>query len=231
MSVVERIVAEAREAKRRKDAAVAAVLALPVDHQREVLAELIQHVEAQEAAKPATNGPDESAPKNGASNQAGHPNWKSGTYTERADAFVLAHPEGVKTRDVAEAIGQDVSGVDGTLRILLKKGRVRRDGRLWLPPLPTPHGSNGAAGTNGSASRPRRVTIREKIEQVYQVNRNTPIGASALFDALKLIDTAINRSSVDGEINRMKAADLLVQVGTGPHGGGLYKLKEVVTPK
>lgn len=206
MSLADRIVQQARESKQRKDAALAAVLALPLEQRREVLAELITRAEAEETTS--------TAPKVVAG-QAGTP-WESGSFTDKAEAFVLAHPKGVSTRQVSGAIGQDVSSVDGSLRNASKRGRISRQGRLWAP---VPFEEGGLPATD-------KLTIRDKINQVFGSNGNAPLGAAALTSAIHALYPDINRSSVDGEMNRMRNANLLLQVGVGPNGGGIYKLTE-----
>lgn len=236
VGVVERILEQAREAKRRKAEVYQAIVSLPVDAQREVvaaalnvlpvsaqrelLAELITKIEAAESSAPviaAANGGAASTSPAAVSSTAKQ------SFTDKAEAFVLARPAGVKTRDVADGIGQDVSSVDGSLRAAMKRGRITRRGRLWLP---LPQKANGAS----KHEAPGRTTIRDLISRVFASNGNTPLGAAALYEALKRLQTDINRSSVDGEMNRMRKENLLVQVGVGPNGGGLYQLaKEAST--
>lgn len=200
MSVIERIVEQARKAKERKAAVLSAFRSLEASERREVLADLIleAEAEAQPTAEraPSTNG------------QPG----QSGSFTDRAEAFVLAHPDGVTTRQVADAIGQDVSSVDGSLRNAMKRGRITRTGRLWVPVA------------SAETAKTPKTTIRSLIERVFAEGDNKPLGAAALFEALKRFQPDINRSSVDGEMNRMRKDNLLIQVGVGPNGGGIYKL-------
>ncbi len=227
MSVVERLVQEAREKQRRaerKEAARKAVLALAADDRRELVAEMILLIEEEErrAGVPAataltTNG----ASGNGANGHAVvTPFEKPQSFTDKAEAFVLARPQGAKTREVADGIGQDVSSVDGSLRLAMKRGRIARVGKLWVP-VSSLKKTNGA-----SAPQQTRTTIRDLINQVFASNGNTPIGAAALYEALRALKPDINRSSVDGEMNRMRKDNLLVQVGVGPNAGGLYKLNK-----
>jgi hypothetical protein len=217
VSVIDRIVEQARESKRRKENIIAAVAALSPEERREVLAELILQAEADEAK---TSSTPEKRPR--ARRRVAGPET---TYTEKAEAYVLANPQGVKTVDVSKAIGQDASSVDGTLRNLMKRGRITRQGRLWVP---VPTKTNNVAA---QPPRPERMTIRDRITQVFKDNGNKPLGAAELFEALKRVEPEINRSSVDGEMNRMRKDNLLVQAGTGPHGGGLYNLKTEATTR
>ncbi len=220
MSVVERLVQEAREKQRRaerKEAARKAVLELSADDRRELVAELILLVEDEERQ------PRPEAPQVTSVPAVPIATAPTKSFTDRAEEFVLAHPDGVKTREVADGIGQDVSSVDGSLRLVMKRGTITRKGRLWLPITKK---ANGAA----KHEVPGRITIRDLINRVFASNGNTPLGAAALYEALKRLQPDINRSSVDGEMNRMRKENLLVQVGVGPNGGGLYQLaKEAST--
>lgn len=59
------------------------------------------------------------------------------SFVDKAEKFVLAHPEGVRTHEVAEAIDQTASAAFGTLMLLERNERVsctgRRNKRLWTP--------------------------------------------------------------------------------------------------
>jgi hypothetical protein len=225
---VERIVQQEREAKLRKEAALRVVLALPPSERRQVLAELILHEEAEgDDAPPKQRAVPASPPAPAAAVPGAE--GRRGTFTDMAAAYVLAHPEGVKTAEVGKAIGQDVSSVDGSLRQGLRRGTIARKGRLWVPAV-----TNGASRANGVAKqpeKPRKKTIRDLIEQVFASNGNKPLGVAALYDALTSLKADINRSSVDGEMNRMRLSNLLKQTGTGPNGGGLYKLATEATTR
>ena len=209
MGAVDRILQLERDRKKREEerqkrqsAAFSVVMALPDEDRDSVLAQLIDAVEKAAKAVPGTKPKAVPTAKvNGAS------------YVDMAEAFVQAHPEGTKTRQVGDGIGQDVSSVDGSLRQALKRGTIERRGRLWYPK---------AKGTAAKAG-PRKKTIRDLIYEVYAIEKKD-LGALGLYEALMKLKPDINRASVDGEINRMKAAKLLVQVGTGPNNGGLYAL-------
>ena len=61
------------------------------------------------------------------------------SFIQKAEEYVRQHPEGVRTRAVAEEIGQGLLITDSTLRMLLSYGRIRREKRemeeVWLPPM------------------------------------------------------------------------------------------------
>jgi len=215
MSAVDLILQQEREReqqeaerKKREDAAFSVVMALPAPERAAVLARLIKAFES--AAAAASAKPPEAKAK-------AEPKTNTQSFVDLAEAFVLAHPEGVKTRQVADGIGQDVSSVDGTLRLVVKRGSIERRGRLWFPKRK----SNGVA----AKAKPKKKTIRDLICEVYASEKRN-LGALEMYEGLKRIKPDINRASVDGEINRMKnnKPPLLVQVGNGPHGGGLYAL-------
>lgn len=140
------------------------------------------------------------------------------SYVDKAEAFVLSHPNGVRTREVAEGIGQDVSAVDGSLRIALnKRGTIERRGRFWFP----------KGKETAPPPKPEKKTIRDLICEAFAAE-GRPLSAAELYEAIQRIKPDINKSSLDGEINRMKYhhPPLLTTADTGPHGGGIYKLTD-----
>ena len=148
------------------------------------------------------------------------------TYVEKAAAFVRQNPEGVRTRDVAHAVGQDTSNVDGSLRMAKKRGLIERRGRMWFPagqaaPKAAPVAPKPVATPISMFAR--KPMIRDLITEVFRANENAPLGASDIYHAILPMKPDINRASVDGEINRMKVATLLVKAGVGPRGH-LYAL-------
>jgi hypothetical protein len=223
VSVLDRVQHETAQKKQRDHAvntAAALIIALPREQRAGALSEMIAKIDLAEAEEAAASKPTNEPPKV-ASNGA-PPVEKVETdgrsFVEKAEEYIRAHPEGVRTRDVAKAIGQDVSNVDGTLRILLKRGDIVRDqkNRKWYP---------ANAPAQKPETKPEKMTIRELIYAVFAVEK-APLGAAALYKGIQKIKPEINRSSVDGEINRMKKEHppLIVAVGTAPHGGSLYNL-------
>lgn len=215
MDILERLT-QSREKKRRHEGFVEAVVkvlaGVPADERLDVLTDAIDFIakldghdvviEAEAPPQPVAKAPP----------VAQRP------YRDVALDYIRAHPEGVRTRDVAKATGQDTSNVDGTLRTLLSKGLISRDKkrRLWfpVPSAPKPH------------AKTERVTIREIINKVFAAEGG-PLAANTIFKAAQKLKPEINRSSVDGEIMRMKAARLLNPVGRAPHGGSLYALSVI----
>ncbi len=178
---------------------------------------MIAKIDLAEAEEAGASKPANEPPKV-ESNGAAKVETDGRSFVEKAEEYIRAHPEGVRTRDVAKAIGQDVSNVDGTLRILLKRGDIVRDqqNRKWYP-------ASAPLQKAETKPEPEKMTIRELIYAVFAVEK-APLGAAALYKGIQKMKPDINRSSVDGEINRMKKDKLLVAVGTAPHGGSLYNL-------
>jgi hypothetical protein len=76
------------------------------------------------------------------------------------------------------------------------------------------------------APKKRTQTLRDLIYEVYAMEKG-PLTAAAIFRGCQKLRPDVNRSSVDGEINRMRHVAkpaLLVQVGTGENGGGVYNV-------
>lgn len=207
MSLVNQIVQQAREKKARREAAIAAVMGLPLDERRDVLADLIMLAEAEE--QPVTAPKPQEPPTSASAGQ------KRRTYVDRAEALILASPNGLTTTEIARAIGQAPTNADGTLRQLLKRGTVeRRDGK-WYPV------SVSSAPVVGA--KPKAKTLRGLITEVL-TTANTPLGATDIFNGLVRLKPDAKRPSVDAELVRMRHDKLLVQKGVGANNGGLFVL-------
>lgn len=218
VSVLDRI-QQVHEKKKRHENAVSnvakIVMALPSEERAAVMADIIALIDQTEAAE------QDGLPRP-AVGTVGVPTIavaedKPRLYVDLAFDFIKAHPEGVRTRDVAKAIGQDVSNVDGTLRTLLKRRLVERTNRKWYPAKSAP---------SQAESKPEKLTIRDMIYKVYSTEKG-PLAASGIYKGCQKIKPDINRSSVDGEIMRMKAVRLLSAVGRAPNGGSLYALSNL----
>jgi len=197
VSVLEKLVREAQERKSRQATVLAAFRALPSPDRQEVLVQLISEFEAG-ASTPSTATDSAPAVETG------------GTFAAKAEAFVLAHPEGVSTSAVAQAIGQKPPSTDGTLRSVWKSRRTieRRDGK-WLP------------AANGPAQR--RKTHREIIAQVLGAF-GPPMGAGEIVAGVQKLDPTRKRESLDAELHRMRTDGLIVAQGVG-NRGALYVLE------
>lgn len=217
MSVLEDIARRQQEKVQRIDAAFAIVMALAPDERDAVMLRLVTALEA--GAAPGTpvepNAPAVVAVVSATPvSEPPRAEWTEGTFTERATAYIQAHPEGVKTADVAKAIGQDTKNVDGTLRILVTRGLIeRRDGKWW------PKAQKPAKTTEPT----KKVTIRDVITQVLTENGNAPMTSAAIYGGCAAINAKLGRPSVEGEINRMKKDELLVSAGSNGRAG-LYAL-------
>lgn len=207
MNIIDRIAKQQREKTNRQETAYAMVRDLPVDDRWAVLMRLI---EAEQKAASASEPSRKEGPRAREVSDA--------TYVEKAVMYVRSHPEGVRTKDVSHAIGQDPPNADGTLRQALKHGSIERRDRKWFPALrPT-----------SVTDAPREKTIREVLTEVF-TGRKEPLGASDIYHAAIKIMPKINHASVYGEINRMKTAGLLATAGRGPRGD-LYALATGVQP-
>jgi hypothetical protein len=205
VSVVDRIIQNAKERKARRDTAIAAFKALPAEDRHEVLAELIGLVEADAGDDPPDANEAQQPPQTPARASEGP---ETATFTDKGEAFVLQHPEGVTTRQVATAIGQKVESVDGTLRSVVKyRGTIeRRDGKWW------PKSPDGQ----------KRVTHREITSQVLAA-ANRPMGAGDIIAAVQAIDPERKRESLEAELHRMREDGVIVQKGSNGRGS-LYVL-------
>lgn len=199
MSALDRIIQERKERKTRREAAIAAVMALPAEDRHEVLAELITllDTDAEIQAQP------EPVKEVSALVEA------VGSFTDRAEVFVLRHPGGVTTAEVGTAIGQKTTSVDGTLRSLCntRKTIERRDGK-WFPAAKPP--------------ATRRRTHRDLISEVLIAGKR-PMGASDIISEIQKIDAERKRESLEAELHRMREDGLLAAEGSNGRGA-LYVL-------
>jgi len=192
VSSLDRIVQDRKERKVRREAAISAVMALPLEDQHEVLAELISLLETPLEIK---------EPSEGVSSE--------GSFTDRAEAFVLQHPSGVRTGEVAEAIGQKAPSTDGTLRSICKTRKTveRRDGK-WFPSMKAPN--------------LRRKTHRDLISNVLAKGKR-PMGAGEIVAGVQEIDADRKRESLEAELHRMREDGLIAAEGSNGRGS-LYVL-------
>lgn len=169
-------------------------MALDEDDREEVLAELIALVEQGSQARDKS---DATTPEVDLS------------FTDKAEAFVLAHPTGVSTSQVGQAIGQKITSVDGTLRSLCKSRRTieRRDGR-WFP---------AARPSSGKAP-----SHRDAIMAVLMDSKR-PLGAGEIIGFVQQAFPDRKRPSLESEIHRMRGDKILGEMGTNGRGA-LYGL-------
>jgi hypothetical protein len=137
------------------------------------------------------------------------------SFLDKAEALVLAKKTGITTREVADTIGQKYRSADGTLRhIASVRKTIEKIDHEWFPVDPN----------REAVPREVKLTIRRVITQVFEKNGNKPLAAKDVFAAAALIKPDLKKGSVDAELVLMRQADLLVQNGTSPQGGGLYHL-------
>jgi hypothetical protein len=139
------------------------------------------------------------------------PREGKGTYVDQAEEFVLSHPEGVTTTEVAEAIVQPPNNADGTLRQVMKTRKTieRRDDKWW--PATTPKVETG------------RRTIRTTIVEVFVAAGGASLDASEIWQGLLKIQPEIKKASVENELNRMRKEKLLRPDGPGRNKGSAYR--------
>ena len=233
----DQIVADAREAKERRQAADKALAALsaekrvefvrdaafhlPLEQQRQLVADLIVRVEGAEPPRPP-DPPKQEAKVPPAEPKVAPPPPPNppkpnggGSYVDKAEAYVLAHPEGVETPEVGKAIGQKTANADGSLRQVMNNRKTieRRDDK-WFPKV-----------SADAAEPPARNTIRTKIINVFLAMKK-PLDSTDIWEAAKRLDPNINRGSFEGEMNRLRRDKLIVAIEgkQGKHGSGVYVL-------
>lgn len=198
MSIVDRIVEHERQKRNRQDSAFAAVRSLPVDERRAVLARLIEAEDQPDpelAVEPEPSSAHRTPPPSGT------------TFVDKAEAFVLAHPEGVKARAVGESIGQKRDSATGSLNQAAKRGSIVNRHGTWFP-------VDGSRDPRGPSTK---KTIRQVIIEAFAAEKK-PMGAKSLYEACSKIKKDIHVASVHGEINRMKHDRLLIKAGRGARG-------------
>lgn len=178
-------------------------MALPADERREVMFELIPRFQKELEAHTQAPGPATSA-------SAALTVETSGTFADKAEAFVLEHPEGATTAAVATAIGQATASADGTLRHVMKARKTveRRDGK-WVPSEP------GA----------RRPPSHRQVITKVMVDAKRPLGAGEIVSGVQATDPDRKRESLESELNRMKKAGVIVEDGSNGRGA-LYALTD-----
>jgi hypothetical protein len=141
------------------------------------------------------------------------PKPTGGSYVDKAEAYVLAHPEGVTTPEVAKAIGQKTMNADGTLRQVMnvRKTIEHRD-RKWFP-----------KASDSYSTEPVKKTIRSTIFAVFAAAKK-PLDSMDIWEGAKKLTPDINRGSFENEMNRLRRDKLIVAVEGrhGKHGSGVY---------
>jgi hypothetical protein len=201
---------KALPADKRYEFVLAAASQLPLDQMQQLVGELAVQIEPERATPGRA---EHRAEKPVVSDEPDDP---GGKYVDKAETYVLDHPEGVDTADVAKAIGQKVENVDGTLRQVMntRKTIERRDGK-WCPKSVAP----SAPVTGG------RKTIRKTIFEALATAKK-PLDSADIWQGAKEIDPDLVRGSFENEMNRLRKEKLIVIVPgkVGKHGSGVYTL-------
>jgi len=147
---------------------------------------------------------------------------RSPSFAEQALTYVLAHPNGVKTLEVAKEIQQTLASAHGTLNLLLRQKKVARHGKhletLWTPP--------------GVAPVKRIDTIGAAVMKVLE-DADAPLDATVLeTEALKIIKAETGRTdfakeTVPGEIYRLCKKNRIKKSGANERGP-MYVLAETI---
>lgn len=220
MDTPTRLLQEKAARDKRRQVADTAIMAMSEEERRGFIADWLLRLESGNSKSSKTKGAkryeDKPAP-------APASRTRGGTYVDNAERVVLDHADGIRTVDVGTAIGQDVKNVDGTLRQAARRQTIFYDKatRKWYP-VSAKHKVK-ADGAKGPPPKPKRVYIRDLVYQVYATERR-PLTAMEVYHGIQKLKLDINRTSVDGEINRMKKDHLLVQVGVGANNAGLYNV-------
>jgi len=124
----------ARLFRQRLASATAIFDAIGKDGRLLLLAELEERIEADEAdqvVERASRSATTTAPKK-----------RPETFLVRAEQVVLANPQGLRTVEVADRIGQRLSAAHSSLQLLAQQGKIARHGSrtatLWTPIGATP---------------------------------------------------------------------------------------------
>lgn len=134
------------------------------------------------------------------------------TFTDKAEAFVRAHPEGTTTAQVSDAIGQERAGAHVSLSQVAKtrKSIAKRGMGMWYPIESAP---------------PEEVTATHRDWIRLVLEERSPLGSGDIFHAVQRVVPDAKKPSVVGEIHRMLGDGLIVVAGAGARGQ-LYRLAD-----
>ncbi len=139
---------------------------------------------------------------------------RSPSFAEQALNYILAHPNGVKTIEVAKEIQQTLPSAHGTLSLLFRQKKIARHGKhletLWTPP--------------GVAPVKRIDTLGAAVMKVLEDAAPDPVDYLMLqAEALKVIEKETGRAdfaaeSAAGEIYRLAKKNKIKKSGANENG-------------
>ena len=197
---IDQILAAKREQQQRAQCALDAVLALDHDSRQDVLIRLIEMEERGTIVAPST---DLAA--------------ATGSFIDRAGAYVKAHPEGTKRAAIADAIKQPYASIGKTLATLVERNEIELRGKLWFP-------KTDARSTNDEA--PSR-TLREEVIALFEAAPSA-VTADVVHARLQSTRPTLRKAATLDMIDALEAADILL-ADSDVDGKPTYRLRPSTT--
>lgn len=226
-NLADKIRQEARAKEQRIETALSAIEALTPDEAQIVYVKLERKILGESAparARPSTPAPEKpksekpkkvkasaSSKRKPTKNDLHKHAPKNPTFASRAEKFVLANPRGVRTYEVGKAIGQPLSNVFVTLKLLADQGRVERHGEryktLWTAP--------------GVKPDARIETIDDAIIEV--LSKRGPLNGNAIHEAVKKLlfketGKKYSPASIKTLLSKIVGKGLVVHAGANEFG-------------
>lgn len=210
MQGIEQLLQQVQSRKPLREAARAAFAALDSGERREMLAEFVEMVMADEAA-PKAPAAAPSAPAAPPVSVASPANGETMRKIDKAEQLVMANP-GISSREVGARIGQTPSTAGSTLSQLAdRRGTVENRNGGWYPVPKTI--------TNVTS------TVRDLIVAV--MSDGMARGTGDICRAVVTLDPTAKKNSVNAQIYRMRTEldpPMLVARGENEHGQQLWAL-------
>lgn len=220
----ERVLEEAREKERRIDAALTAIAALKPDEAAFVYARLEKLILAatdtgssgrapERTPKPAPSSPrKKKSAKRPVAKKPKDNKYaaKTPSLTSRAEQLLHAHPEGMRTYEIAQALGRKSNAVGVLMRLLQSQGKAQRQGNrlrtLWFVP--------------GTAPVPRILTADDAILQVLETGPMGPVQLEkeAGKVLLRALGREMNPISITSRFGKLLSKKLIVHHAADEHG-------------
>jgi hypothetical protein len=191
--------------QRRLDSARAVFRELPVEDQRLFFLEIGAHLEG--LALPGLTSLKSTfrAPKVARGS-------RTQKKTDRAEAFVFEHPEGVFPQLVATHIGQNLKTAESTLRHVAKtRGTITKRHQRWFP----------TGKPIAARSSVRDAIVGEFCEE--KVATAKPLSTGAVYERVQKDMPSVTRATITAEINRLKKEGILRVCGSAGRGD-LYEI-------